>query len=129
MARKLRAAALLLLALALPPLAAADPPLSAPLPDAALEAYIADRFVAVARPGKGRADLSAALARGVAAGQVKGAGAGAAHAPDLTNADLGVVSFKFSNTPASPQAANQVRLARWAPAVPRVAPRSRARSL
>jgi len=34
--------------------------------------------------------------------------------PDLTNADLGVVSFKFSNTPASPQAANQVRGARQA---------------
>jgi hypothetical protein len=46
--------------------------------------------------------------------QVKGNGAGAAHAPDLTNADLGVVSFKFSNTPASPQAANQVRGARQA---------------
>ena len=104
--------------------AVADPPLSAPLPDAALDAFVANRFVAAARPGRGAADVGAALARGVAARQLLGADAGAAHAPDTTNAALGVVSFKFANTPASPQAAAQVRPVPRASAMLTRAPRA-----
>jgi hypothetical protein len=65
----MRAAPLVLLSLLLlAPIAAADPPVWASQTDADLDAYVADRFVAVARPGRGRADVGAALARGVAAG-------------------------------------------------------------
>ena len=108
MARPLVAA---LLALSLAAGASAQRPrnMVAPAANAALDAFIADRYVATVRPGMS-ADAVAALQRGVAAKTLRGADAGTAHAPETSNAALGVVSFKFTGTPASPQAADQVRV-------------------
>jgi hypothetical protein len=68
--------------------------------DAALDAYLAGRFVAVAAPGGGF-NLSDVLSRAQGAGIVRrpaaaaaAAGAADADGPDLSNARLGVVSFK-----------------------------------
>ena len=80
----------------------------APAANAALDAFVADRYVATVRPGMS-ADAVAALQRGVAAKTLRGADEGTAHAPETSNAALGVVSFKFAATAPTPQAADQAR--------------------
>jgi hypothetical protein len=118
------ALALLVLSLAAyaPLVAPTAPALFAPLPNAALDAWLAGRFVAVAAKGKSGANVAAAIRRAVAGGQLKGGNGKAAvaggrssddpDAPDVSNAHLGIVTFKFGNTSATPQAAAAVRARR-----------------
>jgi hypothetical protein len=91
--------------------AGATPPadLVAPLADAELDAYLENRFVALAKEGASKAAVEGALSRGVASGALRGNSAAASDAPSLANAALGVVSFKFATPPASPNAAAAVR--------------------
>ncbi len=98
---------LLLVLLALSSATAAPVPrLVAANPDAALDAWLVGRFVALARPGNSASAISDAISRGVASGLLN-AGNGVADAPDLRLAALGVATFKAT-------AANaQVRA--WAP--------------
>ncbi len=81
----------------------ADAPLVASVPDAALEAFIEGRYVALARPGASESAVRGAVSRGVAAGLLR-AGPAARDAPGMDAAALGVVTFKSSD-----EAAAQVR--------------------
>jgi hypothetical protein len=81
-----------------PAAAAAQPAVNlvAATPDAALDAFLQNRYVAVGARGATEAGLRAAVARGVAGGQIRG-GASRADAPDTSRAGLGVVSFSSAS--------------------------------
>lgn len=87
--------------------AATVPRLVAPNPDAALDAWLVGRFVALARPGNSASALSEAVSRCVSNGLLNGGNGAAADAPDLRHAALGVVTFKA--TAANAQARAKMR--------------------